>query len=79
MRRRHAIIATTAGAALVGGLVLAPQAMADEHEEEAPASPSLCINLDISIQGTGEPVSLCLPPEGGEAPGLPELPGLPTP
>ena len=75
MRRRHAILATTAGAALVGGLVLAPQAMAEE--QPAPASPSLCLNLDISIQGTGEPLSICLPPEGGETPSLPALPALP--
>lgn len=76
MRRRHALLATTAGAALVGGLLLAPQAQADEHEEPAPASPSLCIELDVTIQDQQLAESLCLPPEGG---GAPELPGLPVP
>jgi hypothetical protein len=76
MRRRHALLATTAGAALVGGLLVAPQAHADE-EEPAPASPSLCIELDITIQDQQVAESICLPPDGGGEPGLPGLPELP--
>jgi hypothetical protein len=72
MRRRHAILATTAGAAMLGGLLLAPQAQAE---------PSLCVELDITIQDQQVADGLCLPPEGdGEEPaipGLPEEPGLP--
>ncbi len=74
MRRRHTVIASAAAAALAGGLLLAPSAQAD---------PSLCIDLDISIQGEGAAESICLPPEDGgetpELPGLPEPPGLEDP
>ena len=73
MRRRHAILATTAGAAMLGGLFLAPQAQAE---------PSLCVDLDIQIQDQGLDESICLPPEDGapapELPGAPEVPGLPA-
>ncbi len=71
MRRRHAILATTAGAAMLGGLLLAPQAQAE---------PSLCVDLDLTIQDQAITESICLPPEGGgapELPGAPALPGLP--
>ena len=71
MRRRHAILATTAGAAMLGGLLLAPQAQAE---------PSLCVDLDLTIQDQAIAESICLPPEGGgapELPGAPALPGLP--
>ena len=71
MRRRHAILATTAGAAMLGGLLLAPQAQAE---------PSLCVHLDVSIQGEQQVQDICLPPEGGgEAPGIPGAPELPAP
>jgi hypothetical protein len=69
MRRRHAILAGTAGAAMLGGLLLAPQAQAE---------PSLCVDLDVSIQDQGLVQSICLPPEGGGTPELPGAPGLPA-
>lgn len=69
MRRRHAILASTAGAAMLGGLLLAPQAQAE---------PSLCVELDITIQDQQVADGLCLPPEGGETPGLPGLPEEPS-
>lgn len=69
MRRRHAILATTAGAAMVGGLLLAPQAQAD---------PSLCVHLHVSVQEHTVEESGCLPGDGG-APELPGAPGVPTP
>jgi hypothetical protein len=77
VRRRHAILATAAGASLLGGLLLAPHAQADE-EEPAP-SPSLCVELDITIQDQQVAESICLPPDGGGEPGLPGLPELPFP
>jgi hypothetical protein len=71
MRRRHAILATTAGAAMVGGLLFAPQAQAD---------PQLCIDLDIKIQDEEIAESGCFPDDGSapELPGAPTEPGLPT-
>lgn len=67
MRRRHAILATTAGAAMLGGLLLAPQAQAE---------PSLCVDLDVTVQDQNVAQSTCLPPADGG--GTPELPGAPT-
>ncbi|HSP04780.1 MAG TPA: hypothetical protein VLR27_14810 [Acidimicrobiales bacterium] len=70
MRRRHAILATTAGAAMLGGLLLAPQAQAE---------PTLCVDLDLTVQDQELVQSICLPPEdGGGAPALPGLPGEPA-
>ena len=69
MRRRAAIVGAVAGAALFGGILLAPTAQAD---------PSLCVDVDISINGEGAAESVCLPPDGGGAPELP-APELPEP
>ena len=71
MRRRAAIIATAAAAALGGGLLLAPNAQAD---------PSICIDLDLTIQDQSVVENVCLPPaDGGGTPELPALPALPVP
>ena len=69
MRRRAAIIGAVAGAAIFGGVLLAPNAQAD---------PSLCVNVDISVNGQGAVESICLPPEGAPAPEAPELPAPPA-
>ena len=69
MRRRAAVIGAIAGAAIFGGVLLAPTAQAD---------PSLCVNVDISVNGQGAVESLCLPPEGAPAPEAPELPEAPA-
>jgi hypothetical protein len=69
MRRRAAIIGTVAGAALLGGVLLAPNAQAD---------PSVCVDLDVSVNGQGAVESICLPGEGAPAPEAPELPEAPA-
>ncbi len=66
MRRRIALL-TVAGAAAIGGGLLAPSAQAE---------PSVCVDLDVTIQDQAVVQSACLPPEDGG--GTPEVPGLPT-
>ena len=68
MRRRAAVIGAIAGAAIFGGVLLAPNAQAD---------PSLCVDVDISVNGEGAVESICLPPDGGGE--VPELPAPPAP
>ena len=66
MRRRIALLTAAGAAAIGGGLLLAPSAQAE---------PSVCVNLDLTIQDQSVVESACLPPEDGG--GTPELPGLP--
>lgn len=63
MRRRHALLATAAAAAFGGG-------------PPAQAEPTVCVDLDLEVQGEAVAESACLPPEDGG--GTPELPGLPA-
>ena len=56
MQRRAAIIGAAAGAALVGGLLLAPSTQAD---------PSVCVNYNVSVNGEGQSGGVCLPPQDG--------------
>lgn len=71
MRRRHSILATTAGAALLGGLLLAPQAQADDT---ADTCNGLRYDLDVNVNGEAlVDESDCLSLDGGGAPELPPL------
>ena len=70
MRRRAAVIGAAAGAALLGGLFLAPSAQAEDTCNG--------LNYDLDVVVNGEPVvdeAGCLSLDGAEAP---ELPGAPA-
>jgi hypothetical protein len=67
VKKRVAIAGAIAG--LLGGLgafALAPSAQAD---------PSVCVSINLDLNGTPVMQALCLPPDG--APGVPGVPGLP--
>ena len=71
MRRRIAVVAVGAVASL--GFML-PGAQA-----ACPEGTILQVNLDINVNGEGQVQEICLPPSGGDAPGLPGVPELPAP
>jgi len=51
--KRIVAVLTVVGAGLVGSVALAPPASAE---------PSVCLHLDISVNGEGQVQDLCLPP-----------------
>jgi hypothetical protein len=74
MRKRLLILGASGALLFAGGAVAAG---ADEHEADPEPSAGICIDLYLEVNGEAHvDESLCLPPEGGDAPGLPELPGL---
>ena len=62
--KRFVAALTVAGAATLAGVVTAAPAAAE---------PSLCLHVDISVQGEEQVQDICLPPEGIEPPALPGL------
>ena len=62
--KRFVAVLTVVGAATLAGVATAAPAAAE---------PSLCLHVDISIQGEEQVQDLCLPPEGTEPPALPGL------
>ena len=70
MRRRTAVIGALSGAALAGGLLLAPTAHAD-HVEDCNG-----LNYDLDVVVNGDALideHGCLSPDSGGAPALPPL------
>ena len=72
MRRRTAIVGAVAGAALFGGVLLAPNAQAEECN-------GLAYDLDVVVNGEAVVDEAgCLSSDGGGAPEAPELPEAPA-
>jgi hypothetical protein len=63
------VAAVGAIAAMLGGIG------AFAFASSANADPSICVDINLNLNGTPVVQALCLPPDG--APGVPEAPGLP--
>jgi hypothetical protein len=67
VKKRVAVVGAIA--AMLGGLGAFAVA------SSASADPSICVDINLNLNGTPVAQAICLPPDG--APGVPGLPGAP--